>query len=188
MEDTSMHTGHRARLKAQFLQSGLDALTDIQVLELLLFYANPRRDTNPIAHRLLNQFGSLSAVLDAPPELLGKVNGVGENAALLLHLVPCVCRRYLIDRASYEQVLDSTEKAGAFLVPYFFGARDEMVYLLCLDAKCKVLDCRMLSVGGVNTASVSVRKIVEAAAGLQRHQRGAGPQPHLPHRPAQQGG
>lgn len=163
MEDTSMHTGHRARLKAQFLQSGLDALTDIQVLELLLFYANPRRDTNPIAHRLLNQFGSLSAVLDAPPELLGKVNGVGENAALLLHLVPCVCRRYLIDRASYEQVLDSTEKAGAFLVPYFFGARDEMVYLLCLDAKCKVLDCRMLSVGGVNTASVSVRKIVEAA-------------------------
>ena len=163
MEDTSMHTGHRARLKAQFLQSGLDALTDIQVLELLLFYANPRRDTNPIAHRLLNQFGSLSAVLDAPPELLGKVSGVGENAALLLHLVPCVCRRYLIDRASYEQILDSTEKAGAFLVPYFFGARDEMVYLLCLDAKCKVLDCRMLSVGGVNTASVSVRKIVEAA-------------------------
>ena len=163
MEDTSIHTGHRARLKAQFLQSGLDALTDIQVLELLLFYANPRRDTNPIAHRLLNQFGSLSAVLDAPPELLEKVNGVGENAALLLHLVPCVCRRYLIDRASYEQVLDSTEKAGAFLVPYFFGARDEMVYLLCLDAKCKVLDCRMLSVGGINTASVSVRKIVEAA-------------------------
>ena len=163
MEDTSMHTGHRARLKTQFLQSGLDALTDIQVLELLLFYANPRRDTNPIAHRLLNQCGSLSAGLDAPPELLGKVNGVGENAALLLHLVPCVCRRYLIDRASYEQVLDSTEKAGAFLVPYFFGARDEMVYLLCLDAKCKVLDCRMLSVGGVNTASVSVRKIVEAA-------------------------
>ena len=80
-----------------------------------------------------------------------------------MHLVPCVCRRYLIDRTSYEQVLDSTEKAGAFLVPYFFGARDEMVYLLCLDAKCKVLDCRMLSVGGVNTASVSVRKIVEAA-------------------------
>ena len=163
MEDATLHTGHRARLKAQFLQTGLDAFTDIQVLELLLFYANPRQDTNPIAHRLLNQFGTLSAVLDAPVELLESVKGVGENAALLLHLIPCVCRRYLIDRASYEQILDSTEKAGAFLVPYFFGARDEMVYLLCLDAKCKVLDCRMLSVGGVNTAAVSVRKIVEAA-------------------------
>ena len=163
MEDATLHTGHRARLKAQFLQAGLDAFTDIQVLELLLFYANPRQDTNPIAHRLLNQFGTLSAVLDAPVELLESVKGVGENAALLLHLIPCVCRRYLIDRASYEQILDSTEKAGAFLVPYFFGARDEMVYLLCLDAKCKVLDCRMLSVGGVNTAAVSVRKIVEAA-------------------------
>lgn len=163
MEDATLHTGHRARLKAQFLQAGLDAFTDIQVLELLLFYANPRQDTNPIAHRLLNQFGTLSAVLDAPVELLESVKGVGENTALLLHLIPCVCRRYLIDRASYEQILDSTEKAGAFLVPYFFGARDEMVYLLCLDAKCKVLDCRMLSVGGVNTAAVSVRKIVEAA-------------------------
>lgn len=163
MEDATLHTGHRARLKAQFLQAGLDAFTDIQVLELLLFYANPRQDTNPIAHRLLNQFGTLSAVLDAPVELLESVKGVGENAALLLHLIPCVCRRYLIDRASYEQILDSTEKGGAFLVPYFFGARDEMVYLLCLDAKCKVLDCRMLSVGGVNTAAVSVRKIVEAA-------------------------
>lgn len=163
MEDATLHTGHRARLKAQFLQAGLDAFTDIQVLELLLFYANPRQDTNPIAHRLLNQFGTLSAVLDAPVELLESVKGVGENAALLLHLIPCVCRRYLIDRASYEQILDSTEKAGAFLVPYFFGARDEMVYLLCLDAKYKVLDCRMLSVGGVNTAAVSVRKIVEAA-------------------------
>lgn len=163
MKDATLHTGHRARLKAQFLQAGLDAFTDIQVLELLLFYANPRQDTNPIAHRLLNQFGTLSAVLDAPVELLESVKGVGENAALLLHLIPCVCRRYLIDRASYEQILDSTEKAGAFLVPYFFGARDEMVYLLCLDAKCKVLDCRMLSVGGVNTAAVSVRKIVEAA-------------------------
>ena len=163
MEDATLHTGHRARLKAQFLQAGLDAFTDIQALELLLFYANPRQDTNPIAHRLLNQFGTLSAVLDAPVELLESVKGVGENAALLLHLIPCFCRRYLIDRASYEQILDSTEKAGAFLVPYFFGARDEMVYLLCLDAKCKVLDCRMLSVGGVNTAAVSVRKIVEAA-------------------------
>ena len=163
MEDATLHTGHRARLKAQFLQAGLDAFTDIQVLELLLFYANPRQDTNPIAHRLLNQFGTLSAVLDAPVELLESVKGVGENAAQMLHLIQCVCRRYLIDRASYEQILDSTEKAGAFLVPYFFGARDEMVYLLCLDAKCKVLDCRMLSVGGVNTAAVSVRKIVEAA-------------------------
>ena len=157
------HTGHRARLRGQFLHAGLDALTDIQVLELLLFYVIPRKDTNPIAHRLLTQFGSLSAVLDAPVEALAQVDGVSETAASLLHLIPALSRRYLIDRSSFERILDTTEKAGAYLVPYFFGARDERVYLLCLDAKCKVLDCRLLSVGGVNTAAVSVRKIVEAA-------------------------
>ena len=157
------HTGHRARLRGQFLHAGLDALTDIQVLELLLFYVIPRKDTNPIAHRLLTQFGSLSAVLDAPVEVLAQVDGVSETAASLLHLISALSRRYLIDRSSFERILDTTEKAGAYLVPYFFGARDERVYLLCLDAKCKVLDCRLLSVGGVNTAAVSVRKIVEAA-------------------------
>ena len=163
MAEESLHAGHRDRLRTLFLHTGLDGMSDIQVLELLLFYAIPRQDTNPLAHRLLDQFGSLSAVLDAPVDTLRQVPGVGQNAAALLHLVPCLCRRYLIDRGSFEQVLDSTEKAGSFLAPFFFGAREEMVYLLCLDAKCKVLDCRMLSVGGINVASISVRKIVEAA-------------------------
>ena len=162
-ESNNVHGGHRARLREQFLRSGLDSMSDVQVLELLLFFAIPRRDTNPIAHRLLERFGSLSAVFEAPVTELSRVEGVGESAALLLNLVPQAARRHLIDRAKFEQVLDTTEKCGRYLLPFFHGERDEVVYLLCLDAKCKVLDCRMLFRGGVNTAGVSVRKIVEAA-------------------------
>ena len=83
----STHKGHRERLKTRFLNSGLDSFTDVQALELLLFYAIPMKDTNPIAHALLNRFGSLSQVLEASPEELMKVPGIGENAAVFLTLL-----------------------------------------------------------------------------------------------------
>ena len=83
----SIHKGHRQRMKDRFLQEGLDHFSDIQVLELLLFYCIPRQDTNPIAHKLLDHFGSLSQVLEASVEELTKVPGIGENAATFLHLI-----------------------------------------------------------------------------------------------------
>ena len=82
-----MHEGHRERVKRRFRQEGLDSFSDIQALELLLFYVIPRVDTNPIAHALLDHFGSLSQVLDASPEELMKVPGIGENAAVFLTLL-----------------------------------------------------------------------------------------------------
>ena len=95
-----MHEGHRDRVKKRFRQEGLDHFSDIQALELLLFYGIPRVDTNPIAHALLDRFGSLSQVLEASPEELMKVPGVGENAALLLTLIPQMGRFYMVDRSS----------------------------------------------------------------------------------------
>lgn len=163
MADDTIHSGHRDRLRQQFLRSGLDSMSDVQSLELLLFYAIARRDTNPVAHRLLDRFGSLSAVLEAPVDELRMVEGIGESAAVLLSLVPQMARRHMIDRVKCETIIDTTEKAGQYLLPFFHGEREEVVYILCLDAKCKVLDCRMLFRGGVNTAGVSVRKIVEVA-------------------------
>lgn len=159
----NIHSGHRQRLKQLFCQSGIEGMSDVMCLELLLFYGIARRDTNPIAHALLERFGSLSGVLEAPPELLQQVPGISEHAALLLHLIPAMSRRYLMDRAGQETILDSTTRCGEYLKPRFFGAREEQVYLLCLDAKCKVLDCRLISRGSVNAADISVRKIVEVA-------------------------
>lgn len=158
-----MHSGHRQRMRQRYLQSGLDGFNDLAILELLLYFAIPRQDTNPIAHRLLDRYGTLAAVLEAPPDDLVQVEGIGESAAVLLSLFPAVARRHMIQRAGVKAVLDTSTKCGEFLVPYFFAERDEAVRLLCLDARLMVIDCPLLSRGGLHTASVSARKVVEAA-------------------------
>ncbi len=159
----SLHDGHRGRLRQRFLAEGLDHFSDVQVLELLLFYAIARQDTNPIAHRLLEHFGSLSQVLEAPVEELCKVEGVGENTAVYLRLVTQVGRYYLKDRTSKVKVLPTLESCAQYLQPYFFGQNVETVYLLCLDAKCKLLCCKKIAQGDVNSTDLSIRKIVETA-------------------------
>lgn len=161
----SIHDGHRQRLKDRFRQNGLDNFTDVQVLELALFYCIPRKDTNPIAHALLEHFGSLSQVLEASVEELQKVEGIGENTAVFLSMLTQIGRYYLVDRSQREVILTTIEKCGAYLVPYFFGRPVETVFLLCLDAKCKVLCCREVGRGSVNSAGISVRKVVEMALG-----------------------
>ena len=163
MPDTSIHKGHRERLKKRFLEEGLDSFTDIQVLELLLFYVIPRRDTNPIAHALLSRFGSLTQVLEAPVEELKKVDGIGQEAAVFLNLIPAAGRYYLVDKTVQSKVLKTIEQCGEYLLPYFFGRKVETVFLLCLDAKCKVLCCKEVGEGSVNSAGISIRKIVETA-------------------------
>lgn len=159
----NIHTGHRERMKKRFLEHGLENFDDHNILELLLFYALPRADVNPLAHALIAKFGSLSAVFDAPVDELTKVPGIRMNTAVFIKLIPQVSRRYLISRSRFDDILDSTKKAGEFLLPHFFAERDEVVYMVCLDAKCKVLNCKLLFRGCVNSANVSVRKIVENA-------------------------
>lgn len=159
----STHDGHRQRLKKLFLKEGLDNFYDYQALELLLYYCIPRKDTNPIAHSLIDTFGSLSQVLEAPVEELMRVEGVGEHAATFLHLVTEVGRYYLVNRGSQVKILPTIEDCAKYMLPYFFGRRNETVFLLCLDAKCKVLCCRELGEGTVNSAAISVRKIMETA-------------------------
>ena len=161
----SIHDGHRQRLKERFLREGLDNFEQLQVLELLLFYCIPRQDTNPIAHALLDRFGSVSKVLEATPEELKKVPGVGENAALFLSLVMATGRYYLVNQKEKDTILTSIEKCGEYLLPFFHGRRNETVFLLCLDAKCKVLSCKEVGEGSVNSAAVPIRRIVEMALG-----------------------
>ena len=159
----SIHEGHRERMRKQLKTSGMDSLSDVQVLEILLYYAAPRGDTNPAAHALLKRFGTLDGVFSAPETELRKIDGVGEVAAQLLLLVPQVARRCLMSRSTQIQVLDTTSKCGQYLLPFFHGEREEDVYLLCLDAKCKALDCVLIHRGGVNVASIAARKVVKAA-------------------------
>jgi DNA repair protein RadC len=161
----SIHSGHRQRMKERFLKEGLDSFSEVQVLEMLLFYCIPRQDTNPLAHMLLERFGSLAAVLEASPDELRKVPGIGESAAIFLPLVLETGRYYMISRQENQVILTNVEQCGRYMIPYFHGRRNETVFLLCLDAKCKVICCKEVGEGSVNSASVPIRRIVEMALG-----------------------
>ena len=159
------HDGHRQRLKTEFLARP-DSFPDHKLLELLLFYANPRSDTNPLAHELLDHFGSLAGILDASPEELQKVKGVGEHAAVLFKAAKELSGRYLTARTQVDDIAQSSRDYYALLQPYFFGARNEQTCLLCMDGKHKVLGIRKLGEGNVNAVNITIRLIAEAALSL----------------------
>ena len=155
--------GHRQRLRDKFTNNGLDSFHDHEILELLLFYAIPRRNTNGIAHELIKAFGSLSDVLDAPIEKLKAVDGIGDNAATLLKLMPQIARRYSMSKGSFDNILDTTQRSGDYILPFFLSQRDEVVLLVCLDSKNKVLNAQIIHRGSVNSTDISLRKILETA-------------------------
>ena len=157
-----LHDGHRERKRVQFRQHGLDGFADHEVLELLLYYAIPRRDTNETAHRLLQKFGTLQNVFNAPAEELSRVEGMGEGAALFLTLLPAVYRRTMRSTGP-EKVLNSVEKCGRYFLSLLAQERQETLYQLCLDAKGKLLTCKNLSQGSADCTALSVRQVVENA-------------------------
>ena len=164
------HTGHRERMKADFLARGLEGWPDHRVLELLLFYTIPQGDVNDLAHELVERFGSLAGVLDASVEELKKVKGVGDHTAVFLRMLPAVLGRYQGARTRLSAIINSPEDAYAWLEPYFFGARNEMVYVLCLDGKRQVLGVRKVAEGSIELAEVNTRRIAEEAIGLRAAQ------------------
>lgn len=157
-----LHDGHRQRLIQRFLEEDLDNFEPHNVLELLLFYAIPRKDTNELAHVLMDTFGSLKGVFDAPYEELIKVPGIGPNTAALLKLVPSLTRTYYSSDAR-SIILDTSEKSGEYFLPYYIGQTEEVVRLACLDAGGKVISNQILHRGSANAAEVNIRKIVNIA-------------------------
>lgn len=158
----AVHDGHRQRMLSKLMEHGMETLHPHEILEILLYYAIPRRDTNPIGHKLIESFGSLRAVFDAPYEELLKVEGIGPNAATLIKMVPQLVRAYMDDE-SETHIIDSREAAGNYLLPKFIGRTKETVFLLCLDNKNKAVACVQLTEGSVNSAAVSTRRIAEVA-------------------------
>ena len=154
--------GHRDRVRERYLKTGLDVFQDYEALELLLFYAVPRKDTKPIAKNLIASFGGLPAVLDATVEELTEA-GLSRNAAILLKLVPDVNRYYAVKTDGAGQTVRSTSDAGRILCAMFRHEKEESVRLLCLNAGGKVLKLALLNEGDVNAVHFSVRKIVETA-------------------------
>ena len=160
----SVHEGHRARLRRAFL-SGAE-LEDHELLELLLTYAIPRADVNPLAHHLLDRFGGLEKVFQASPEELKELAGVGESAAVLIKTVQALQKRLLVryyTAGSRRRVLFSLEEACAFALALSLEDHYETLHLICLDSKGQVLRTKTLAVGGVNYVSVEPRHVAQEA-------------------------
>ena len=153
-----VHDGHRERMKSRFVEAGLDGFNDHNALEML-----PRKDTNELAHRLLKQFGSLASVFEAKHEELMRVDGIGENAATLIKLIPEVSRRYLLTKSLPTKVIRRSEDAGAYFVAKFMYEVNEICYALLLNSSNGIIACKEISRGVVNATEVGIRMLVEAA-------------------------
>lgn len=158
-----IHEGHRERLKKRFSENGLDGFAPHEVLELMLFYAIPRRDTNAVAHSLIKAFGSFDGVLEADELSLQKIEGVGPQAAGLLTLFFQSYKYYVAAKAKKRFVLTAASDARDYVSRFFFGEKEEMCYLFCFDSANRLIVPALVSRGSVNATEVSARKIAELA-------------------------
>ena len=158
----SEHSGHRERLRRRFIDNGLDGFEEHQALELYLFYAIPRRDTNPLAHRLLERYRNIGGVCDAPIDELERDFGLSESAAALLKLLPEMSRLYNESKLSDTNLTDP-ETVGYMIARRFIGRTSEAVALLLGSAKGKILYFDIVAKGSVSSSDFPLRRIVDLA-------------------------
>jgi len=157
------HEGHRQRVKRRFIAEGMDSFSSYQVLEMLLFYAIPYKDTNEAAHNLLNTYGSLSGVFSADYHELAKIPGVGPHAAILIRMIPELARLYTKDRWKDKTQITDSKNAGLFATSLFIGIEYEAFYMICLDSQNRVIIPVLISKGTINEAMIYPRIVVENA-------------------------
>ena len=158
-----MHSGHRERMKRRFRETELKGFDDVNVLELLLFYALPRQDTNPLAHKLIDRFGSFQDVIDAPYDELLSVSGVGENVATLLKLIPAVCKRYTRSKQKRKMSYTRYEDLEDFVIPLFSFDSEETLFLICMDSGNRITYCEPLNKGQLDSVYIEPRDVVRVA-------------------------
>lgn len=156
-----MHTGHRQRVKERFLNAGLDAFQLHEILEFLLFFGVPYKDTNPIAHNLIEKYGSFSAVFDAPIESLKDVSGMTDNAAILIKALPGISRMYMNDKLKQTVYLGALLPCIKYLESLFLGLAKEEMYLLLLDSHHNLILHKKVAQGSVNEVPFLIREIQE---------------------------
>lgn len=159
-----MHEEHRKRIRERFLKDGIENMADHEVLEFLLFYSIPRRDTNSLAHSLIERFGSLNKVLEAKPEELMQVSGIGETSAGLITLVFQLAKRYIKDASKDEfKYYTGKDSVEALLKSKYLGSKEESVYMISLDATGRILNMNKIAQGGFTSATIDRRLILETA-------------------------
>ncbi len=159
----SIHKDHRKRVRTRYIDHGLDGFDDHQVLELLLFYAVPRRDTNELAHKMINEFGSLHDLFEANPLEISKRCNVSESVAVLVSLIPPVSRRYLYSKMKETPSIKSTKTAGELAISLFLGKTTESLYIICLNKHQGFIKAECVTTGNSGQAPIYPEEIAKAA-------------------------
>ncbi len=170
MDSSCEHDKHRERVRKRFLENGLDGFEYHEALEMYLYYALPRKDTNPLAHRLIDSFGSFSAVFDSPVDVLIST-GISENTAVLLKLLPELSRLYLEDKHNSHHKIIDFSRLGDYILNKFTGREYECCVLLLTDAKGKELFNGVVAKGSLTATDLPARQIVDYA--MRYHARNA---------------
>ena len=159
----AIHEGHRQRMRERFLKSGAESFADHELLEFLLYYCIKRRDTNKIAHKMLNEFGTLPMLLDADPRDVARRCNVSESVALFLSALPEVIKRYYCKKWDRKTTVNNHEDAGQIALSLLAFEQYECFYIICLDNQNRVITSSLLSEGTLNEAMVYPRFVVECA-------------------------
>lgn len=158
----NLHANHRKRVRARFMKDGnFDSFEPHQVLELLLFYSVPRRDTNDLAHKLLNEYGSLYTLMNARPEDIMKRCKVSETTAVLISMMPHLCRKFLSSALNEENIcINSFSAAHSYFESILAGKPYESFYMLCLDLNKNLKKVVKISDGTTSSSPVYMEKVV----------------------------
>ena len=163
------HGGHRQRLRERFRANGLEGFAPHEVLELVLGYAIPRQDVNPLAHRLIEHFGSLHNTLDASVEELMRVEGLGEYSAVLLALFSQVERKNAASRMAPRQVLSNREAVESYCLQLLKGCKVEHFYAIYLSGQWEVLATVLIARGSISEVHSYPRVVADHALRHNAH-------------------
>ena len=163
IKDLPKIEGHRRRLREKFLQGGLDGFLDYEIVELLLTLGTPRKDCKAIAKSVTEKFSDLRGVLEASPEELQQIRGLGPHNVFGLKLFQAVSTRYAKERLPKTITLDSSQAAVAFLQEKIGREKKEHFYMLALDSKNHLLKMGNISIGTLNASLVHPREVFKEA-------------------------
>lgn len=163
-----LHAGHRERMRERVASAGASTLADHELLEMLLYYVQPRRDTNETAHALIEECGSLAAVLEADAQRLCRVPYIKEGGATYLQLLGELSRRYAVSKfqpegSAPDTAYDSLEKLATVLYPRFLGQSKELLIAVLFDARMRMVDLFTVAEGTLNSVSLTARSVTQRA-------------------------
>lgn len=162
-EQSELHKYHRQRLKKRFQESGIENFEPHVLLELLLFFSIPFKDTNTLAHSLLNEYGSIANILDAPFGILKNHKGVGEHTATLLKLIPQFASVYMSDKQQIGEFCNTPEKLQEYFAPKFIGKTVEVIFIAALDDQLRIVACKALREGDFHQVDISFQDVYRFA-------------------------